>query len=143
MGRRAKRRVKVPLPGRPGQSGYEAAGPTSAADFAAAADAAAEGIDPEAPGFKERAFMMGLLESMDSNTRAQFENYMANQLQAVEFDQQQASAVEFLQAALDKAAEKALNPGQQNDESNSDSNPGQLFEGPEGEAVMWQSLRGE
>jgi hypothetical protein len=140
MGRRAKRNVKVPLPKRPGQDGYGSSGPTTAADFAAAADAAAGGIDPEAPGFKERAFLM---ESMDSSTRAQFENYMANQLQAIEFDQQNAAAVDFLQAALDKAAEKALNPEQKDDKSNMDSNPGQLFERPEADAVMWQSLRGD
>jgi hypothetical protein len=143
LGRRTRRQVKVPLPKRPSQSSsYTAAGPATAADFAAAADAAAEGIDPEAPGFTERAFLMGFLESMDPSTRAQFEQYMANQLQQVEFDQQQASAVDFLQAALDKVADKALNPEQPDDKTNNNSNSGQLFEGPEAEAVMWQSLRG-
>jgi hypothetical protein len=143
MGRRTKRRVKVLLPKRPSQKDYAAAGPTTAADFAAAADAAAAGIDPEAPGFNERALLMGLMESMDPSTRAQFEQYMANQLQQVEAEQQQSSAVDFLQAALDKAAEKSLNPEQQSNKRNTDLNPAQLFEGAEGDAVMWQSLRGE
>jgi hypothetical protein len=147
MGRRAKRRVRVPLPKRPGQSSTynsakasaAAAEAVTAADFAAAAEAAAEGIDSEAPGFNERAFLMGLLESMDPNTRSQFEQYMEMQLQQVEQEQQQAAAVVFLQAALDKAADKALNRG----EGAKDLNPEQVFETEEGDSVMWQALRGE
>ncbi|KAF6261332.1 hypothetical protein COO60DRAFT_794085 [Scenedesmus sp. NREL 46B-D3] len=142
MGRRAKRRVKVPLPKQPSQSrspgSAKAAEPATAADFAAAADSAAEGIDPEASGFKERALLLGLLESMDPSTRSQFEQYMEMQLHQVEQDQQQAAAVDFLQAALDKAADKALNPEQHD---NTRSNPTELFESEEGNAVMWQALR--
>uniref|UniRef100_A0A383WJV9 Uncharacterized protein n=1 Tax=Tetradesmus obliquus TaxID=3088 RepID=A0A383WJV9_TETOB len=146
MGRRANRRVKIPLPKRPNQSSTSsqaaaaaaaASEPSTAADFAAAAEAAAAGIDPEAPGFKERALMMGLLEAMDSNTRGQFEQYMSKQLQQVEQEQQQAAAVDFLQAAMDKAADKALNHG----EGAAGQTPGQVFETEEGNAVMWQALR--
>jgi hypothetical protein len=126
------------LPKRPGPKAP--AEFTTAADFAAAADAAAEGIDPEAPGCKERAMMMGFIEAMDPDTRRLFEQYMENQLQQVEQEQQQASAEQFLQAALDKAAEKTLNRSGET----KDLNPGQVFDSEEeGQSVMWQALRGK